>query len=383
MDRTALFRSPIIKHWSMIELGPGGRFCNEPDMTAFMKQMIHFSKLYGNFSQVDPLRRANSDHHIGYQGQLSHPQNVNKLRAALRSFKDKSVLLLVVILAKDTISDYALVKKVAEVDVGIHTTCIIRNKNKKPGGPEIKRDPQTIANIFQKINMRAGGINVARQLKPIASGTPGRLFTATTIVIGADVTHPGVASSKVCPSIAAVVGSTEIEFNRYATSLSAQTSKVEKIERFGEMVGERLKLWKKHNKRYPNQIVIFRDGVSESQFQMVLNEEWPSIDREIAKIYQGEDKPKILLMCVLKRHGTRFFPNPSNLAHSDRHGNPHPGLVVEDIITYPDGYDWYLQSHACIQGTAKPAHYVVLRDTLKLPSNVVQQEVREFISQSL
>lgn len=57
-------------------------------------------------------------------------------------------------------------------------------------------------------------------------------------------------------------------------------------------------------------------------------------------------------------------------------GNPKCGLVVDQGVTYKDGYDFYLQSHAVIQGTARPAHYVVLVDELNLAPDIVQREVR-------
>ena len=132
------------------------------------------------------------------------------------------------------------------------------------------------------------------------------------------------------------------------------------------------------NPQYPKQIVIFRDGVSESQFQMILQDEWPQIQATIRQKYGAnghQTPPRVLLMCVLKRHSTRFFP--SNDQESDQKGNPFCGLVVDDHVTYKHAYDFYLQSHACIQGTARPAHYVVLVDEINLPQAIVQKETYE------
>jgi eukaryotic translation initiation factor 2C len=79
-----------------------------------------------------------------------------------------------------------------------------------------------------------------------------------------------------------------------------------------------------------------------------------------------------MLMCVLKRHNTRFFPTDHN--ESDDNGNPHCGLVTDERITYENAYDFYFQSHQCLQGTARPAHYVVLVDEIGLESGIVQKE---------
>ena len=47
---------------------------------------------------------------------------------------------------------------------------------------------------------------------------------------------------------------------------------------------------------------------------------------------------------------------------SDRSGNCLPGTVVETTIIHPFGFDFYLQSHAGLQGTSCPTHYYVLFD---------------------
>lgn len=53
--------------------------------------------------------------------------------------------------------------------------------------------------------------------------------------------------------------------------------------------------------------------------------------------------------------------------HTDpRSFNPKPGVVVDRHIT---GYgerlwDFYLQPHRALQGTAKPAHYIVIKNEI-------------------
>ena len=170
------------------------------------------------------------------------------------------------------------------------------------GETQIKCKPEVIANIMQKVNVRLRGINtiLANPKDPI-------LFTPQTMVVGADVTHPGVGSLDKCPSIAAVVSSTYNSFSHYTASLRCQGSKVERIENFTEMLVERLKYWKtksgtKSEAKYPERLVIFRDGVSEGQFQMILKQEWPQIRKAYRETYTKakQQPPEVLLMCVLK-----------------------------------------------------------------------------------
>lgn len=47
-------------------------------------------------------------------------------------------------------------------------------------------------------------------------------------------------------------------------------------------------------------------------------------------------------------------------------GNPLPGFVLHQNIVFKTNCDWYNTSHKCIQGSSKPAKYVVLDDTTGL-----------------
>lgn len=47
-------------------------------------------------------------------------------------------------------------------------------------------------------------------------------------------------------------------------------------------------------------------------------------------------------------------------------GNLRPGLLVEDVVTNPIPYNFFLQSHQAIKGTARSAHYHALHDDMGL-----------------
>ncbi|XP_020704040.1 protein argonaute 1B-like, partial [Dendrobium catenatum] len=70
---------------------------------------------------------------------------------------------------------------------------------------------------------------------------------------------------------------------------------------------------------------------------------------------------------------TRLFANNHNDQHSvDRSGNILPGTVVDSKICHPTEFDFYLCSHAGIQGTSRPAHYHVLWDENKFSADALQ-----------
>lgn len=149
------------------------------------------------------------------------------------------------------------------------------------------------------------------------------------------------------------------------------------------MIAERLRCWKKNNKgQLPKAILFYRDGVGKSQFALVKNLELPKVEEGCrlvgTEFGQADYKPKITLVTVTKRHQTRFYP----LGHAPEQGfqgfegNFKPGLVADTVVTSPYHFDFYLQSHRALQGTARNGHYFVLENGMNLSADELQGLVR-------
>ena len=80
-----------------------------------------------------------------------------------------------------------------------------------------------------------------------------------------------------------------------------------------ELTSEALNVFKEKNGCYPHNIVIYRDGVGESQQKAVLLFELPQIKKAILET-TGKDV-RLMLILVNKRVNQRFFEcgNPSRL----------------------------------------------------------------------
>jgi eukaryotic translation initiation factor 2C len=144
-----------------------------------------------------------------------------------------------------------------------------------------------------------------------------------------------------------------------------------------EMLIERLKLWNRVNKSWPENILVFRDGVSEGEFHKVLNVELPKIKCAFKECGASKGySPKLTLTIVGKRHHTRFYPTKADDA--DGQGNPKPGTVVDRGVTSVYDFDFFLQAHAGLKGTARPAHYYVIHDENNFGADSLQQLVSQF-----
>jgi len=112
------------------------------------------------------------------------------------------------------------------------------------------------------------------------------------------------------------------------------------------------------------------DGVSEGQFKQVLEQEVPRLKAAFADAGLG-GKIKLTVIVVGKRHHVRFFPTAQNF--SDKSGNCRAGTVIDKDVTHPTEFDFYLQSHAGLLGTSRPAHYNVLLDENNFTPDALQQ----------
>jgi hypothetical protein len=163
------------------------------------------------------------------------------------------------------------------------------------------------------------------------------------------------------------------------TPWRTSTNHLQEIKDIRGMVRERLDAWQSENGgALPNNMVFYRDGISESQFADCEKNEVAAIRGAHADLCNGPNKGKTLkltFVIVGKRHNTRFYPtalNDCTKPHTDpskSNMNVRPGLLVDRIVTDPDRVNFYLQSHQAIKGTARSAHYHVLVDDIGFGSN--------------
>ncbi|KAF5978332.1 putative argonaute like post-transcriptional silencing QDE-2 [Fusarium coicis] len=203
---------------------------------------------------------------------------------------------------------YGKIKTLGDCTYGIHTICV-------QGFQLRKENPQYFANVALKWNLKTGGVN-HKLLNEV-----GLIKEGKTMVVGYDVTHP--------------------------TNMSA-----DKSDAAPSLVG-----------LLPENIVIFRDGVSTGQFAQVLRTELPRIRIACNGKYPKNKPPKISIIVSVKRHQTRFYPTSEENAMEKNH-NIQNGTVVDRGITEARYWDFYLTAHASIKGTARPAHYTVLLDEI-------------------
>ncbi|KAF9605295.1 hypothetical protein IFM89_015911, partial [Coptis chinensis] len=256
-------------------------------------------------------------------------------------------------------------KKRTLADFGIINQCL--------GNTRV--NDQLLANLLLKINAKLGGLNSLLAVEhspsiPLVSKVP-------TIILGMDVSHGSPGQSDI-PSIAAVVSSRQWPLiSRYRAAVRTQSPKVEMLDSLFKPVSDTvdeglvrellLDFYTSSGKKKPDHIIIFRDGVSESQFNQVLNIELDQII-EACKFLDEKWCPKFTVIVAQKNHHTKFFQKGSP-------DNVPPGTVIDSQICHPRHNDFYMCAHAGMIGTTRPVHYHVLFDEIGFSADDLQELV--------
>ncbi|KAG2460635.1 AGO1 protein, partial [Polypterus senegalus] len=310
---------------------------------------------------TDQLRKISKDAGMPIQGQpcfCKYAQGADSVEPMFRHLKNTySGLQLIIVILPGKTPVYAEVKRVGDTLLGMATQCVqVKNV--------VKTSPQTLSNLCLKINVKLGGIN-----NILVPHQRSAVFQQPVIFLGADVTHPPAGDGKK-PSITAVVGSMDAHPSRYCATVRVQRPRQEIIEDLSYMVRELLIQFYKSTRFKPTRIIFYRDGVPEGQLPQILHYELLAIRDACIKL-EKDYQPGITYIVVQKRHHTRLFCADKN-ERIGKSGNIPAGTTVDTNITHPFEFDFYLCSHAGIQGTSRPSHYYVLWDDNRFTADELQ-----------
>ncbi|KDR82046.1 hypothetical protein GALMADRAFT_221933 [Galerina marginata CBS 339.88] len=262
--------------------------------------------------------------------------------------KQLSKLIIIVLLPENGGQIRNALKFWGDVRHGIATLCLREAKVFQGGG-------QYFNNVALKLNARLGGINF-HSISPAMEE-----ILLDSMIMGADVGHPGPGVHK--PSVVGIVYSHDRYAAQYAALTGIQPPRVEQILDLKRYVSMAVDSFGAKN-RAPKRLIFFRDGLSEGEYERVARQEITDIKGACIDLWASKGIkipiPALTFIVVGKRHHAVFFP--SGQGQGDRTGNCHAGSLIDNTITHPAVNDFYLQSHAAIQGTSRSSHYVVLHD---------------------
>ncbi|XP_057466551.1 protein argonaute 2-like [Actinidia eriantha] len=342
-----------LKRWALIDFSKYEGRLNRLNPDVFIPNLITRCSILGVLVEQPVV------YHCTGMREFS---SVAKIRTLLASVVKEAngkckgrLQLIICVMPEQHQQGYNYLTWVSETEIGVLTQCCLASHANEG-------EDNYMEGLALKINAKLGGSNTE-----LMECFPGFEGEDRVMFVGASVIQPAASSDETCTSITAVVATINWPAaNRYAARICPQDGQKEQIENFGSMCLDLVNTYTRINKVKPKKIVVFRGGVSEGQFDMVLNEELLDLQRAI---YTENYRPTITLIVAQKRHMTRLF------LENGRNGicNVPPGTVVDTTIVDPSRYDFYLCSHYGTIGTSKPTHYSVLWDEHNFTADQLQK----------
>ena len=241
--------------------------------------------------------------------------------------------------------DYAQIKSLT-VNTGLLTQCIVK-RNFEDARKGMSIATKVAIQMACKLGLDAWRIRYsAPKLK--------------TMVVGMDTYHN--KSQK--KALHAAVFSLNPFFTQYINVAWVDDGRTETNPRLPSYFKKALDTFQKKHNFLPERIMIYRDGVGDSQLEMTKQTEIEVLKAELASLYEPRPAPHLMVLIVQKRVAARFFsPKGPQIM------NPVSGTVVDTGIVKPNFYEFFLVSQLTRQGCSTPSNYNVIEDTCPDPQS--------------
>lgn len=181
------------------------------------------------------------------------------------------------------------------------------------------------------------------------------------MIVGADVFHRSMHES-----VTSVVSSTDKNFTSYYSQTSVQKRRGDDtLYNIAESIKMAARKYVKKNQHPPNIIIVYRDGVGQSQVDSVREKEVKCLLAGLEQEFNGKNV-KLVYIIVTKRLSDRFFVMSNGYLC-----NPDGALIVDNVVVKQDQFEYFMvaQSVSAQQGTATPTNYNVIFNNSDLKAN--------------
>lgn len=287
---------------------------------------------------------------------------------------------------------YFMTTQLGIISQAMDTSKLISGKNVTP------IIGNTMAQICAKLGYLPWGIDFRANTRVDWLGeTNNPKAKTTTMIIGADVCHDSKSRQAYGPgeggkSCVAFAASYDAMFTHYNSWISLQYKRDSKrqaqehILQAQDLMTRALQGFKKHNDKYPEHIVIYRDGVGDSQINKFVRQEIRDYKKAFAELGCS---PQMTVVVIQKSISTRLFAecpkhkNPSASCDAGtfrepcdgrvQYHSPKPGTVVDNTITSTLLREFYLVPSIAPKGaTARPGRFIVVEDAAELSDDQLQ-----------
>jgi aubergine len=224
----------------------------------------------------------------------------------------------------------------------VPTQCILNATLKKDKGLR-----SIINKVVLQINAKVGGIPWALSTLPFAD--------TVCMVIGIDI-----FTKKSNPGVLGFSATMDSNFAKYGSFPKIIMPGGDVFGKIRESTEQALVQFKNENSRFPQIIVVFRDGVSDSQRASVLVDEVGAMKEAFNSIKTSNPDfaiPGLIYNVVNKRTNARFYYEQNGVT-----SNPPLGTIIDTQVVDKSGYDFYVMPAKANQGSMTPTHFHIVYD---------------------
>jgi aubergine-like protein len=275
------------------------------------------------------------------------------IREKINSQQPQLVVCIVPNTAKDT---YDAIKRTCCIDFGVPSQVVTSNILNMSN---MNKTKSVITKLAIQMNCKLGG-EIWGVLIPMKN----------IMIIGMDFYKDSAQkNSSVAAFIASINGVQDNKLNctKYFSKCHLQPRGNEFADGLQVFMTEALKKYNERNNTLPDRIFVYRDGVSDNQFDKLSEFEIPQM-KSAFKAFGENYRPKMTFFVVKKRSNARFFLKGSR----NEFQNPPIGTVIDNTITKRKGKEFYLIAQSSNQGTVSPTHFHVIEDENEMPPDRLQ-----------
>jgi len=309
---------------------------------------------------------------------IVHALNTTTQKAWLEGIAQKveeneSIRAVVIVLppeGKEADELYAALKNLCTSELGIVTQCVkcenILDAHVQEG---ITRQ------LFTKLGVKGLTACIPWKLEFVHTDALG--LNKPTMLVGLDV-NQNKGSQK---SAIGMVSSFDRDFVNYHSQLDWQTAKQEEMDtnKMQEMMTNALRNFENRNyKKWPEQVILFRDGVAEGQMEKIYRQEIEGI-RKAFKNTHPDCNPKLLYIVTQKRVNARFM-----FAKDGGMFNVPLGTIVDNGVVSSGHWDWYMVPAKAPDGcTSTPTRFIVIVDDMGIGQDPEKVLALEYFTKQL
>ena len=289
---------------------------------------------------------------------LIEARNANQFVDQLRNinFNDGKRIALIC-LNNHTSNYYPAIKRYLYEQVGIPTQVINMDKSRNQKGLSY------FSNVLNQMNVKVGcelyNINIDNNL-----------IKNPSMIIGINSSRSGKNKIKLI-----MTSSYNPKLSNFLTQIKDTSTELTELQStLNSLLSQAIGFFHNKHNRFPDYVIIYRQGGNEKQIQKIFIEELPVFKAFFSGDtnnggYDSSFKPKFSVISVNKKTDLKFFQTEGE----NKVFNPPSGTVVDCDVTTPEYFEFYLQPQFVNQGTATPVHFHCIWDTTGMPLEIMEQ----------